>query len=61
MESAGKDRPGFPDLMEEEQEAAILQMLERQLERNPMQAYELVMNFRTTPQDWTPFTGLQAP
>ena len=60
MGSAGKDRPGFPGSMEEEQEADILRMLELPPEKNPMQAYELVMKFRTLPQDWTPFTELQA-
>ena len=60
MGSAGMDRPGFPGSMEEEQEAVILRMLELPPEKNPMQAYELVMKFRTLPQDWTPFTELQA-
>ena len=59
-DSAGKDRPGFPGSMEEEQEADILQMLELLPEKNPMQAYALVMKFRTLLQDWTPFMELQA-
>ena len=51
MEGAGKGLLGFPGLMEEEQEAVIQPMLELQPEKNPQQAYELVMKYRTMLQD----------
>ena len=51
MGSAGKDRPDFPGSMEEEQEASFQLMLELPPKRSLQQAYELVMKFRTLPQD----------